>query len=508
MQLCKQLCIGLTALLFVPFAMAATVSDISKNPNRSSFEYLFTNGVISGYPDGTFRPESRINRAELMKTLAISVGAQPDATQYHHCFSDVSNEWFAPYVCYAKEQSWIKGYEDGTFRPGNPVNTAEAIKMMVNAYGFTLMQSSSSSPYEDVDPSAWYAPFIFIARNAGIVDRTNGVLGTGDALTRERAFVMLHRSMRNREGQEISSESSVQHGAASRMTTLLGRLLRRGGGGGGSNERGATSGSSTSSTRTLSSPSITLDDLTKTYGDASFTISAVSNSVGDITYESSDTAVATIVGSTVTIVGAGTATITATQLASGDYTSGITTATLTVGKATSTVTLTTSSGAIQYSTSLTFTATVTSDATGTVSFYTGATLLGTSTIGHGSGSYTTTTLKRGTGSITAVYGGDTNFNGSTSNTVLQKVYNNSCLTVVCQHGGTCTNIGNSYSCNCIAPYAGSRCELSYDFCTPAYGGTQCFNGGTCVPSVAGGECQCAECYTGTYCDTYQPDICA
>ncbi len=487
--------------------MAATVSDISKNPNRSSIEYLLTKGVISGYPDGTFRPENQINRAELMKTLTISIGLQLDATQYHDCFSDVSNEWFAPYVCYAKEQSWIKGYEDGSFRPGNPVNTAEAIKMMVNAYGFTLMQSSSSSLYEDVDPSAWYAPFIFIARDAGIIDRTNGVLGTGDALTRERAFVMLHRSMRNREGPNESSEPSVQHGAASKTTTLLGRLLRRGGGGG--NEREATSASSTSSTRTLSSPSITLDDLNKTYGDSGFTISAVSNSVGDITYESSDTAVATIIGSTVTIVGAGTTTITATQLASGDYTSGTTTATLTVGKVSSSVTLTTSSGAIQYSTSLTFTATVTSGATGMVSFYTGATLLGTSTIGHGSGSYTTTTLKRGTGSITAVYGGDTNFNGSTSNIVLQKVYNNACLTVgLCQHGGTCNNRVNTYSCSCIAPYTGTRCELSYDFCTPAYGGTQCFNGGTCVPSVAGGECQCAECYTGTYCDTYQPDICA
>ena len=75
----------------------------------------------------------------------------------------------------------------------------------------------------------------------------------------------------------------------------------------------------------------TFSAINKNYGDAAFSISAPSsNSAGSITYTSSNTAVATIIGSTITIVGAGTSTITANQAANGNYTTGTTTATLTV----------------------------------------------------------------------------------------------------------------------------------------------------------------------------------
>jgi hypothetical protein len=77
---------------------------------------------------------------------------------------------------------------------------------------------------------------------------------------------------------------------------------------------------------------------TKTFGNAAFSIVApTTNSNGAFTYTSSDTAVATIAGTTVTIVGAGTATITASQASTTNFTAGTTTATLTVNKATPTI---------------------------------------------------------------------------------------------------------------------------------------------------------------------------
>jgi hypothetical protein len=83
-------------------------------------------------------------------------------------------------------------------------------------------------------------------------------------------------------------------------------------------------------------PTITnFSAITKTFGNAAFSLVApTSNSTGAFTYTSSNTAVATIVGSTVTIVGGGTATITATQATTTNYLAGTTTATLTVNKAT------------------------------------------------------------------------------------------------------------------------------------------------------------------------------
>ncbi len=81
----------------------------------------------------------------------------------------------------------------------------------------------------------------------------------------------------------------------------------------------------------------TFSNISKDYGDVPFTLTApTSNSAGIFTYSSSDNSVATISGNTVTIVGAGSATITATQAASGNYTSGSTTATLLVSVAVNT----------------------------------------------------------------------------------------------------------------------------------------------------------------------------
>ena len=85
-------------------------------------------------------------------------------------------------------------------------------------------------------------------------------------------------------------------------------------------------------------PTITLDDISKYYGDASFTVEATSNSTGAFTYSSSNEAVATITENIVTIVGAGTATITASQATDDNYKAATGTALLTVNKPFQTIT--------------------------------------------------------------------------------------------------------------------------------------------------------------------------
>ena len=80
------------------------------------------------------------------------------------------------------------------------------------------------------------------------------------------------------------------------------------------------------------SATITLADLTTNYGDAAFAVAATSDAGGAITYASSNLNVATINGSQVTIVGAGTATITASQVTDTNYNAARTTALLTVNK--------------------------------------------------------------------------------------------------------------------------------------------------------------------------------
>lgn len=90
---------------------------------------LQSRGIIRGYEDGTFKPLKKINRAEFTK---IIIEANfPGKALGKMCFNDVKDEWFAPYVCFAKNKNIVKGNPNGNFLPGNEINTAEAYKIVL-----------------------------------------------------------------------------------------------------------------------------------------------------------------------------------------------------------------------------------------------------------------------------------------------------------------------------------------------------------------------------------------
>jgi hypothetical protein len=127
-------------------------------------------------------------------------------------------------------------------------------------------------------------------------------------------------------------------------------------------------------------------------------------------------------------VAAGTYAVTATFTSSNaNYANATGAGTIVINKAGTSTTLTSSQNPSASGASLTFTAAVTAVSpgaglpTGTVTFRDGTTILGTGTLSNGTASFSTSTLSAGTHSITAVYGGDANFNGSTSAALTQTV---------------------------------------------------------------------------------------
>lgn len=167
----------LTLILFTALALAGTFSDVDENdPHYTAIEYLVDEGVLEGYSDGTFLPDQTINRAELMKILIAGQGISPDADTYKDCFTDIADDWYAPYVCYAKEEGWVDGYSDGTFKPANDVLKVESIKMLLNSHGFgdEVASSASETSYTDVDLSEWYAPYLELAEEMNILEEPSG----------------------------------------------------------------------------------------------------------------------------------------------------------------------------------------------------------------------------------------------------------------------------------------------------------------------------------------------
>ena len=159
---------------------------------------------------------------------------------------------------------------------------------------------------------------------------------------------------------------------------------------------------------------VTVNDAsrTTTQSNPPFTHSAAGQLVNGDTYATAINGTATYATAAGTT--AGTYSITVSGLTSANYTIAFVPGTLTVTISPSTTTLVASPAATQYGDPVTLTATVTSGATGTVSFYDGSVLLGTGTVSNGVATLTTTTLVAGTHTVTAVYNGDATYASSQS----------------------------------------------------------------------------------------------
>jgi len=127
--------------------------------------------VLSGYPDGTFGPDKTVNRAEFLKIVLGAQGGDVTSASSPTGFRDVDeNAWYTPYVRYGKQQGIVQGYPDGSFKPEQPVNFAEALKMAYVALGIEGNASAGG---------AWYEQYLSHAKDNGVLFSNNVDVGTG-----------------------------------------------------------------------------------------------------------------------------------------------------------------------------------------------------------------------------------------------------------------------------------------------------------------------------------------
>ena len=100
---------------------------------KEAVKKLVENGVLNGYPDGTFKPAGNLTRAEMCKMINLTLG-YTDASGAAG-FPDVtSDKWFYQYALAAQKVGYVKGYEDNTFRAKNPATRAEAAVICLNLF--------------------------------------------------------------------------------------------------------------------------------------------------------------------------------------------------------------------------------------------------------------------------------------------------------------------------------------------------------------------------------------
>ncbi|MBN1258899.1 S-layer homology domain-containing protein [Candidatus Peregrinibacteria bacterium] len=174
--------------------VATGFSDVQRaSPVYNAVTYLNQIGVLGGYPDGTFKPDNAINRAEVLKVILKGSAIEP-ATTFTADFPDVTSDaWFAPYVLKAKGLGIVKGDETtGAFAPARQVNLAEFLKMLIAANGISV-DALSGKTVGNISADAWYAPYVVYAATLGIVTPDEkGNVDASRALNRGEVSNMLY----------------------------------------------------------------------------------------------------------------------------------------------------------------------------------------------------------------------------------------------------------------------------------------------------------------------------
>lgn len=162
--------------------------------------YVQANGIVSGDPTGTYRPDDTLNRAELTKIVMEATG---NAGGGEMCFPDVQKEWFARYVCGAELLGIISGNPDGTFRPSDAVNFSEAAKIIAGAW--QLDTPDIGGP--------WYARYVSALDASAAVPQD--ITAFDQPLTRGQMAEMMYRlhagihTLPARTYMELSGDTSV-----------------------------------------------------------------------------------------------------------------------------------------------------------------------------------------------------------------------------------------------------------------------------------------------------------
>lgn len=120
------------------FAFAGTsFEDVAGSNYEDAINTLVALGVITGYEDGTYRPEKVVTRAEMAKLMVITLGYGDLIAGSKSNFADTQGHWADAYIALAAGKGIVVGDGNGNFRPDATVSYDEAITMLVRALGYT-----------------------------------------------------------------------------------------------------------------------------------------------------------------------------------------------------------------------------------------------------------------------------------------------------------------------------------------------------------------------------------
>lgn len=144
--------------------------------------------ILSGYPDGTYRPENPVTRAEFAVMIGKLLGVGPKNS---YAFKDTGRHWANGYIAALAGLNYINGYNDGTFRPNSLISRAEMVKIITRSCNLKLSSNATSFP-DTADH--WAENYISIVSSNGIINGyVNGMFRPDAICLRSDAAASVYR---------------------------------------------------------------------------------------------------------------------------------------------------------------------------------------------------------------------------------------------------------------------------------------------------------------------------
>jgi len=224
MMLAKKMVRLLLALTLVfsvlPAAWAqAEQSDHSGHWAAEIIDKWLEEGLVSGFPDGTFRPNEGVTRAQIAR-LVNTVFGFGEAAEI--AYDDVpSNAWYAKDIAIAVKAGYLKGYSERVMRPEQPITRQEAATVLARLLNLPP-DESAADVYKDPTP-AWSKGSVGAVTKAGLLQGyPDGTFRPSRIVSRAEALVILDRVM---DRLAVLFDKAGVYGPATGTETISGNVV-------------------------------------------------------------------------------------------------------------------------------------------------------------------------------------------------------------------------------------------------------------------------------------------
>jgi hypothetical protein len=163
---------------------------------------------MAGYPDNLFMPDNSISRAEVTVMFSRLLTQKMDSdSDYTVSFPDIdADAWYKSQVGFMEQYGIVEGYEDGTFRPENPITRAE---FAVIASKFDKLSDTEENAFSDVDDDYWATPYILLAHSNGWINGyEDGTFRPLNSITRAEVVSIVNRMLERSCDSEFVTENA------------------------------------------------------------------------------------------------------------------------------------------------------------------------------------------------------------------------------------------------------------------------------------------------------------